>query len=214
MMIIFDLDGTLWDTIDATYQATINIISNMNNINKISKETVKTGMGLSLSENAVHYMPNLEKEKREAILKQINNETMKLLKEGKTKFYLGIKRTIKKISQKYPLGIVTNNNDEYAKIFLETSNLKQYFKDYIGTASYNITKSEAIKLMLKRNNQTNGYYVGDTKKDLEASNEANVTFIHARYGIEKNIFATYNIKKIIFLPLVINKIEGKKCQNN
>ena len=209
-MIIFDLDGTLWNTINATYQATINITSNMNDINKITKKTIKTGMGLSFNENAKHYMPNLEKEKREEILKQINNETIKLLKSGKTTFYFGIKRTIKKLSQKYPLGIITNNNDEYAETFLETSNLKQYFKYYVGATSYNITKSEAIKLILKRNEETNGYYVGDTKTDLEAANEANVTFIHARYGIDKNISTTYKIKKNIFLPLLINKIEKKK----
>ena len=116
-MIIFDLDGTLWDTINATYQATVNITSNMNDINKISKNTIKTGMGLSFAENAKHYMPNLEKEKREKILNQINNETIKLLKSGKTKFYFGMKKTIQKLSQKYPLGIVTNNNDEYVKNF-------------------------------------------------------------------------------------------------
>lgn len=65
--------------------------------------------------------------------------------------------------------------------------------------------------MLKRNAQMFGYYVGDTRKDLEASNEANVIFIHARYGIDKNIATAYNIKKIIFLPFLINKIERKKC---
>ena len=118
MIIIFDLDGTLWDTIKATYQATINVTSNINDINKISKNTVKTGMGLSFDENAEHYMPNLEKKKREEILNQINNETMKLLKAGKTKFYFGMKKTIKKLSQKFPLGIVTNNNDNTLKYFL------------------------------------------------------------------------------------------------
>ena len=80
MIIIFDLDGTLWDTIDATYQATMNITSKRNDINKISKKTVKTGMGLSFEENVEHYMPNLEKEKSVEILRQINKETIKLIK--------------------------------------------------------------------------------------------------------------------------------------
>ena len=71
MMIIFDLDGTLWDTVNVTYQTTINITSNQADINKINKNTVKTGMGLTFSENAKHYMPNVSKEK---IVKQINND--------------------------------------------------------------------------------------------------------------------------------------------
>ena len=73
-MIIFDLDGTLWDTVNVTYQTTINITSNQADINKINKNTVKTGMGLTFSENAKHYMPNVSKEKREKIVKQINND--------------------------------------------------------------------------------------------------------------------------------------------
>ena len=121
-----------------------------------------------------------------------------------------MKRTIKKLSKRYSLGIVTNNNDEYAKIFLDTSNLKEYFKDYIGAASYNITKGEAIKLMLKRNNQESGYYVGDTKKDLEAATEANATFIHAKYGVDRNVSTLYSVRKIGFLPLILDKIERER----
>lgn len=209
-MIIFDLDGTLWDTIDTTYQATMNITSNRKDIPKISKKTVKTGMGLTLSENAKHYMPTIAKEKREEILKEINEETIRLLKLGKTKFYMGMKKTLQKLSENYDLGIVTNNNDDYAKIFLETSNLKEYFKDYMGAASHDITKGEAIQLMINRNHQKEGYYVGDTKKDLEAAKEANVIFIHAKYGVDKKLSTPYSIKSIIFLPSLLKKIEKEK----
>lgn len=209
-MIIFDLDGTLWDTIDTTYQATMNITSNRKDIPKISKKTVKTGMGLTLSENAKHYMPTIAKEKREEILKEINEETIRLLKLGKTKFYMGMKKTLQKLSENYDLGIVTNNNDDYAKIFLETSNLKEYFKDYMGAASHDITKGEAIQLMINRNHQKEGYYVGDTKKDLEAAKEANVIFIHAKYGVDKKLSTPYSIKSIIFLPSLLKTIEKEK----
>lgn len=209
-MIIFDLDGTLWDTIDTTYQATMNITSNRKDIPKISKKTVKTGMGLTLSENAKHYMPTIAKDKREEVLKEINKETIRLLKLGKTKFYMGMKKTIQKLGENYDLGIVTNNNDDYAKIFLETSNLKEYFKDYMGAASHDITKGEAIQLMINRNHQKEGYYVGDTKKDLEAAKEANVIFIHAKYGVDKKLSTPYSIKSIIFLPSLLKTIEKEK----
>ena len=96
-MIIFDLDGTLWNTVSATYEAMLNVTSNRSDVGKISRETIRTGMDVTLSENAEHYMPSLEKKMREEILIKINEETIRLLKVGKAKFYVGMKRTIKKI---------------------------------------------------------------------------------------------------------------------
>ena len=121
-----------------------------------------------------------------------------------------MKKTIQKLSENYDLGIVTNNNDDYAKIFLETSNLKEYFKDYMGAASHDITKGEAIQLMINRNYQKEGYYVGDTEKDLEVAKEANVIFIHAKYGVDKKLSTPYSIKSIIFLPSLLKTIEKEK----
>ena len=208
-MIIFDLDGTLWDTIDTTYKACKIFTHKREDIKEISKKTVKKGMGLNLEDNAKNYMPDLPKEIRENNLKEINKITITLLKNGQTKFYLGMKKTIKNLSKKYKLGIVTNNNDDYAKTFLETSGLKEYFTDYMGATSYNITKGEAIRNLLIKNKEEKGYYVGDTQKDKEASADAGVTFIHASYGVQKEINSLYKINHIYDLPKLLDKLGNK-----
>ena len=72
----------------------------------------------------------------------------------------------------------------------------------MGAASYNISKSDAIKEILKRNNITSACYVGDIKKDMDAALEAGIDFIHARYGFEKNVDCKIHIddiKKLIDL---------------
>ena len=79
----------------------------------------------------------------------------------------------------------------------------------MGAASYNVAKSEAIKLMLKRNNIKKGFYVGDTNIDMVNAKEARVTFIHAKYGIDKNVKTLYKINRINALPSLIKRIEKK-----
>ena len=59
-MIIFDLDGTLWDTIDVTYQAVINITSKRNDINKIMINASNSNRDNSLK-NEFEIVNNLEK---------------------------------------------------------------------------------------------------------------------------------------------------------
>lgn len=86
--------------------------------------------------------------------------------------------------------------DDYAKLFLDKSNLGKYFVDYIGTTSHGISKAEAIKKMVSRNNINSACYIGDIKKDMEASKEANIDFIHARYGFEPNLECQYHIDDI------------------
>ena len=75
-MIIFDLDGTLWDTLDATYEGANKIAAKMK-IDPISKEQVTSGMGMSFSDIAKHYMPKLDKETREQFMLKYMMELMK-----------------------------------------------------------------------------------------------------------------------------------------
>lgn len=195
-MLIFDMDGTLWDTTNVTLKAANEIAKIHNDINLINIDTVKKGMGLSKEENAKNYMPYIKQETAIKYIDEINDKTVELINKQGADIYDNVVDTIKKLSKKYKLGIVTNNNDDYAKIFMKKANLNDYFTDYIGTATYGITKADAIKIMTKRNKEDKNYYIGDIKKDMIASNNAGVDFIHAKYGFGKDLKSKLYINDI------------------
>lgn len=194
-MIIFDLDGTLWETIDATYEAANIIVNKHDELKNISKETIIKGMGLGIEENEKNYMPYIELEQGIKYMKEISDKTSEIINEKNINIYNGVTETIKKLSNEYKLGIITNNRDNYAETFLKVSKLEQYFIDYMGAASYNITKGEAIKKMVMKHNEKENYYVGDIKKDQESTIYAGIEFIHAKYGFEPNLKSKLSIKK-------------------
>lgn len=208
-MIIFDLDGTLWETIDATYEAANIIANNHSELRKISKETIIRGMGLSSLENAANYMPYIPTEIGINYMKEISDKTSEIININNVTIYNEARETIKKLNKNYKLCIVTNNRDKYVETFLKITNLKEYFIDFIGTASYNITKSEAIKKLVNKYNEEDNYYVGDIKKDKEATKKAGIKFIHAKYGFEPNLKSELYINKIEELPSILKKESNK-----
>ncbi len=205
-MIIFDMDGTLWDTSYTTLEAANIIASKYDEVKEFDMKTITDGMGLGSIENALNYFPYLDSDLGIKYLEEIIDTNVNIIKNKGAKIYDGVEDVIKDLSKKYKLGIITNSNDDYVKVFFKTSNLEQYFSDYMGAASYGITKSEAIRKMVERNNEKNSYYVGDIKKDMDATLEAGIEFIHAKYGFEPTLEYKYYIESITDLPKLLEKI--------
>jgi len=206
-MIIFDLDGTLWNTTATTLEAAREISKKYDELKEITLSQVQSGMGLSEKENAQNYMPYLEEDKGIYYLRMIDSlNREKIASKGAT-IYDGVKDTIKDLSKNYSLGIVTNSWDDYARTFLKLSKLEEYFTDYIGAASYGISKGEAIKRIIEKNGNEKSIYVGDIEKDMIAANEAGATFIHAKYGFGPNVECKYHILDIKDVEKVIENME-------
>lgn len=186
-MIIFDVDGTLWDACDATMEAANTVASKYPGMKKVTLEDVNYVMGTTADEIADILYPEMDKAEAMKKIKEIVALTQDIINKKGGTFYDGAISVIKYLSGKYKLGIVTNNIDNYAKLLIGKGNLEGCFVDYIGALSYDIKKGDAIKMMLKRNNITKACYIGDIEKDLIASNEAGVDFIHAKYGFGKDL---------------------------
>ena len=206
-MIIFDMDGTLWDTSYSTLEAANKIADKYEIVRKFEMKTITDGMGLSFDENVKNYFPYLEYKDGSKFLDELINTNISMLSTKGGKLYDDVEATIEKLSKKYKLGIITNNNDDYVKIFFKTSGLEKYFSDYIGAATYGITKSDAIKKMVEKYGETTNYYIGDIRKDMEATLKAGIEFIHAKYGFEPTLEYKYSIDSIKKLPDYLEQIK-------
>ena len=206
-MVIFDLDGTLWETEEITHQTANAILKKYEADKEISMEVIKKTMGYTFSETAEMYMPYFDVEKREKILSQMLSLNSKILSKFGGNVYEGLEETLYTLKKYYKLAIVSNCDDGYIEAFLESSNLNEYFIDYIPAAKYKISKAEALKQMTERNNIKSAIYVGDTIRDYEAAKEVGIDFIQAKYGYGEDLRNKYSIKKITDLPELLENIE-------
>lgn len=195
--IIFDLDGTLWNTVDSCLKATSFVKEEHSDITRdVTKEQIESAMGKTSDEIINIYYGYLPREKGEEYANEAFNKNVEnLLKEGGT-LYPNTRDTIIKLSKKYKLYIVSNCVKGYIESFLNTSGLKDYFSDYESYGNTLLSKGENIKLVIDRNNLKNPIYVGDTKGDMEASNYAGIPFVYAAYGFGKVEGFDYKINDI------------------
>ena len=195
--IIFDLDGTLWNTVDSCLKATSFVKEEHSDITRdVTKEQIESAMGKTSDEIVNIYYGYLPREKGEEYANEAFNKNVdNLLKEGGT-LYPNTRDTIIKLSKKYKLYIVSNCVKGYIESFLNTSGLKDYFSDYESYGNTLLSKGENIKLVIDRNNLKNPIYVGDTKGDMEASNYACIPFVYAAYGFGKVEVFDYKINDI------------------
>ena len=199
--IIFDLDGTLWSTIDSCIKSLAEVKNKYDEITQdITADKVMSCMGLSFEKIVERYYGYIDKEKAIAYAKEAFNINIEnLLKNGGT-LYPKLENTIKQLSKKYNLCIVSNCVEGYIESFLKTSNLEEYFCDYECNGKTKLSKGENIKLVMDRNNIETAVYVGDTISDKEASDYAKIPFVYASYGfgkVEKYDYIINDIKDLL-----------------
>lgn len=199
-MIIFDMDGTLWNTIDATYLGS-KIITDKYDLNTVTMKTIRNNMGAPIEQSQDEYLRSNKIKNKSKIMDELASSIRKEIESGNgITIYPYAYDTLKKLSQKYKLAIVTNNNDEYAKVLVKMLNADELFTEYLGCTDRFKSKDEAFLYLIKKHNIKKAIYVGDTSIDSEASKKAGIPFIYARYGFGKNVENKYFIDSLRELP--------------
>jgi phosphoglycolate phosphatase len=181
--IIFDLDGTLWDSTEGVLASWNSIIEKNKEVkSKIHKEDLKGTMGLLIEDIGNKLFPYLEDDIRGKLLEECCAYENEYLAQHGGKLYDKLEETLKVLSEKYKLFIVSNCQGGYIEVFLKFHNLGKYFLDFENPGRTGLPKAENIKLIVERNNLAHPLYVGDTEGDMKAARKAGVSFIFASYG--------------------------------
>ncbi|NLP49272.1 HAD family hydrolase [Bacillus sp. RO1] len=181
--IIFDLDGTLWDSRETVLVAWNEILKNDDKIEKeLTSEDFKATMGLQMHEIEKILFPNMEETYRTQLSKKCCEAERVLLEQKGGQLYEQLEEVLESLSQKYKLFIVSNCQEGYIEAFYKYHQLETYFIDYENPGRTGLTKGENIKLIIERNKLESPVYVGDTLGDQQAAKVAGIPFVYASYG--------------------------------
>lgn len=180
--IVFDLDGTLWDTSDVVVKIWNDVLSKKRPELIMTKEIMSSLMGKNKAQFMDEFFVGVDKKEAEELISEIFLCEQKYLIEHGANMYDSVIETLKILKEKYKLMIVSNCQSGYLKAFLTHYNMEDLLSDYECAGSSPLSKGENIKLVLERNDIEKAIYVGDTKSDENAAREAGLQFVYASYG--------------------------------
>ncbi len=181
--IIFDMDGTLWDSAKAVAESWTEVVAREYTPERvITEDEIKRVMGLTMDKLAAQIFPELSESRRLQLLDVCGREENEYLRTHGAIVYPKVEETFQRLKEKYHLYIVSNCQSGYIEAFLEYYGYGRYIEDIECYGNNGLVKGDNIRKVVERNYLTKAVYVGDIQGDYDASMQAGVEFIHAGYG--------------------------------
>ena len=195
--IIFDVDGTLWNSTDSVAESWNLAIREHSSLDITIDAEILSGLfGKTMNEIADALFSVLPEKERLELLEICFDYENRYLEEKPGILYEGVSETLAELSEKYPLFIVSNCQKGYIEALLKTCGLSQFIKDHLCFGETQMPKSETLRTLMERNGLRDVVYVGDTQGDADACRKAGVPFIFAEYGFGDVPGAKVRIGKI------------------
>ena len=207
-MVIFDLDGTLWN-------ASVPIAESWNIV--IEKETGRKGwltaadiepvQGKTMDEIADIIFCDFPPEERYELSHKCEVFENGYIAEHGGNLFEGVEETLAKLKDMgVKMAVVSNCQEGYIPAFLKSMYMDKYFVDYEEWGRSGLLKADNIRLVMKRNGADKAVYVGDIQKDADASAKAGVPCIWAAYGFGHIDKPAGVLKEFSELPQVLRSL--------
>lgn len=214
--LIFDLDGTLWDSSENVASSWTEAVRKAGYVRKdITRSDIMAVMGLTMDAIADIIFADLTANEKTKLLKNCCDYENEYLEKHGGVLYEKLEETFIKLKEDYRLYIVSNCQKGYIEAFLKYNKFEKYFDDIECYGNNLKNKGENIALIIRRNNINKAVYIGDIEGDYKATMLAKdillkdgneeLSFIHAAYGFGTISEKVPALKKFYELPeLLLN----------
>lgn len=217
MLVIFDLDGTLFQTAHCAIETVKRLVNELD-IEPISDINILSNIRKTTDEFLRSIFP-----------KHINiddiHDRFRELEQDEVRergiLFPNIQKVLERLKEcGHVLCICSNGSIEYIELVLKSTGIRKYFDEIYSAKHYN-AKSDLVEEILA--DKKIAVIVGDTLHDIEAGKANNIPSIAAAYGygnaddLDRSTFTVYAAEEIIGCLAQLNvffQITDKLIYNN
>lgn len=181
--VIFDLDGTLWDSTGNVAIAWQNAIEQVDYVDDVmTREKIRSVTGMAYNVIFDTLFSHLDPVRRDELMALCAKSELDVLHTKGGELYPSLEETLAYLASRYRLFIVSNCQSGYIEVFIKLSGMGKYFAGHQCYGTKGNPKWENIKDIVNDYRLAAPVYVGDTMGDFESATKAGVPFIFANYG--------------------------------
>lgn len=182
--LIFDIDGTLWDSralVAKAYNQHLRSCG-MDHL-QVTVEDLAKLFGKTMKEIADVLFAGIPEKPRYDLLRACMEQEHKVMQADPCRItYPGVVETLQELSKRHRLFIVSNSQSGYPQLLLDKLGVNHLFHGHLCYGDTQTCKGETLKILMERHRISSAIYIGDTQGDLEACEMAGIPFVFCRYG--------------------------------
>jgi phosphoglycolate phosphatase len=181
--VIFDLDGTLWDSCAACAAGWNNVLRrHAIPFREITADDLRSVVGKSHEGCIRTVFEGLPEAQIRILIDETSEEDNIMVARMGGELFPGVAEGLQTLASRFPLFIVSNCQKGYIETFLRFTGFAPLFQDFECWGNTGLTKGENLRRVIERNGLRAPIYVGDAEGDEKAARECEVPFVWASYG--------------------------------